>query len=163
MEETKVPPTGNNDPSTAENDRLGPPSGSDPSSLQPKPAESSSTKIEANRRNALKSTGPKARSGKERSRLNAWKSGFFAKQVVASSKVINEKVTEFQRLLRDLWLECEPVGRLEELLLEQIAICFWMLRRLLRHRLENRTFPGQPDCDPSNDKRPRYSGDCITL
>lgn len=47
-------------------------------------------KIEANRRNALKSTGPKTLRGKNYSRINALKYGLFAKDLFAYFMVRNE-------------------------------------------------------------------------
>ena len=52
--------------------------------------EVSFNKVEANRRNALHSTGPKTPEGKAHVRLNALKHGFLSKQIVISSKAIGE-------------------------------------------------------------------------
>jgi hypothetical protein len=57
------------------------------------PSKASALQITANRRNALKSTGPQTRSGKAASRMNALKHGLTAEQVV----LFDEDVEEFQR------------------------------------------------------------------
>ena len=44
----------------------------------------SAAKLEANRKNALKSTGPKTLVGKEKSKRNALKYGLLSKEVVIS-------------------------------------------------------------------------------
>ena len=45
-------------------------------------AKTSMAKIEANRRNALKSTGPKTPVGREKSKRNALKHGLLSKAIV---------------------------------------------------------------------------------
>lgn len=87
-------------------------------------------KVEANRRNALKSTGPKTDQGKRAVRYNAVKHGFFAKQILLSN--LEDDPEEFEALLKQLREDLHPVGQLEELLVERIALCFWKSRRALR-------------------------------
>jgi hypothetical protein len=87
-------------------------------------------KVEANRRNALKSTGPKTDQGKRAVRFNAVKHGFFAKQILLSN--LEDDPEEFEGLLKQLREDLQPVGQLEELLVERIALCFWKSRRALR-------------------------------
>src|SRR5579872_324202 len=85
-------------------------------------------KISANRRNAQKSTGPRTTRVKGAVRFNAPKHGFLSKQVVISSKHIQESTEDFQTLVAECWDYFQPVGRPEELLVEQIAVCFWNSR-----------------------------------
>ncbi len=87
-------------------------------------------KVEANRRNALKSTGPKTEEGNRAVRFNAVKHGFFAKQILLSK--LEDDPEEFELLLQQLRESLQPVGQLEELLVERIAVCFWKSRRALR-------------------------------
>lgn len=89
-------------------------------------------KVEANRRNALKSTGPKTARGKGIVRLNAMKHGFFAKEVDYLIAYLRERPSEFKSLHNQLRETLQPVGKLEELLVEKIALCFWRSRRALR-------------------------------
>src|SRR5437588_10295622 len=50
-----------------------------PKGVLQKPSETSLKKKEANRRNALKSTGPRTKAGKGTARFNAMKHGFLSK------------------------------------------------------------------------------------
>jgi hypothetical protein len=84
--------------------------------------------IAANRRNALRSTGPRTELGKSISRLNALKHGLGAEQVV----LFDEDVTEFERFFRKWMRACKPRGFVEQQLIERTAICAWRLRRVYR-------------------------------
>ncbi len=90
--------------------------------------KASALQISANRRNALKSTGPQTRSGKVASRMNALKHGLTAEQVV----LFDEDVEEFQRFFRQWVRAFKPKGFIEHQLIERIAICAWRLRRVYR-------------------------------
>ncbi len=70
----------------------------------------SQVQSEANRRNALKSTGPKSKKGKGRARLNALKHGLRAKDIVLAS----EDGREFDGLRQALITELGPEGSLEK-------------------------------------------------
>jgi hypothetical protein len=87
------------------------------------------TKIEANRRNAQKSTGPKSLEGKQRSRGNAVKHGILADALLRSDV---EDEAAFDELLAGLRRDFAPVGILEESLVEKIAICHLRAARALR-------------------------------
>jgi hypothetical protein len=86
----------------------------------------SQDQTEANRRNALKSTGPKSTKGKARASLNALKHGLMAKDIVLPS----EDEQEFEGLRRALITELQPEGSLEEQIAERIVACLWRLRRV---------------------------------
>jgi hypothetical protein len=88
--------------------------------------------IRANRRNALRSTGPRTPEGKRAVRWNALKHGLLAREVVLPVGEGNEDAEEFQNLLAELRDDLEPAGVLEEILVEKIAVCYWRLRRVLR-------------------------------
>jgi hypothetical protein len=97
-----------------------------------KPRLVSQRKVDANRRNAQKSTGPKSEAGKRHSRLNALKHGILTSDLVIMDPAIGEKDTEFLQLLRSLRQDIQPVGAREEILVEKIAICCWRQKRVLR-------------------------------
>src|ERR1700745_940240 len=83
-------------------------------------------KTEANRRNALLSTGPKTPEGKAAVRLNALRNGLRAHTVVLPG----EKSEAFQQLCEDLEAEWQPETRTEQLYVEQMAVSQWKLRRM---------------------------------
>jgi hypothetical protein len=101
----------------------------------------SEAKLRANRENAKKSTGPKTPQGKRNSSRNSWKHGILSKVVVAAS----EEPREFNRLLRQLVEQYVPVGLLEHIQVEKIAMFLWRQRRALlaerRDVLKENVFP----------------------
>ncbi len=78
------------------------------------------------RRNAAKSTGPRTKSGKTRSRRNALKHGLSAEQVV----MLDEDPAAFDALRSDLFEHYQPTDPVAEHLVEQVAACIWRLRRV---------------------------------
>ena len=89
-------------------------------------------KIEANRRNALRSTGPRSAEGKAIVHHNALKHGLLAREVIITRGDGREDPRDFQGLQARLRSELQPVGVLEEMLVEKIAVSYWRLRRSLR-------------------------------
>jgi hypothetical protein len=89
-------------------------------------------KVEANRRNAKRSTGPQTDRGKLAARLNAVTLGLFAKHVVIPVCDGHGSDKEFRRLLDDLQQEFLPLGIFEEWWLVKIAESMWRLRRATR-------------------------------
>jgi hypothetical protein len=86
-------------------------------------------KLEANRRNALCSTGPKTASGKEIASRNAVEHGLLAKSAVIMRGPAKENRAEFDELLNGLRDYFSPLGAAEDLLVEEIAVSYWMERR----------------------------------
>ena len=91
-----------------------------------------SKKAAANRRNAQLSTGPKTKEGKSRSRCNALKHGILAADLLVKSKYGAEDQAQFEGLLSSLCRDLSPVGILEEMMVEKIAVCWWRQKRALR-------------------------------
>ena len=89
----------------------------------------SQKQLEANRKNATKSTGPKSARGKAMVRQNALKHGILAKEMIATE---NGNAEGFQSLLAELVDEYQPIGPTEKLLVERIASCWWRLTRVVR-------------------------------
>jgi len=91
----------------------------------------SEKQIEANRRNARKSTGPSTPEGKAAIR-RPLKHGILARETVITRDDCQEDATEFETLLDELTADRDPQGPVEGLLVQEIAICYWRLRRILR-------------------------------
>ena len=94
--------------------------------------EISDKQLAANRRNATRSTGPRTPEGKARVKWNALKHGLLARSVVVPLKGGPENRRQFKALLEQLHEEMHPVGMIEEMLVEQIAVAYWRRRRALR-------------------------------
>ncbi len=86
----------------------------------------------ANRRNAQLSTGPRTEQGKNRSRRNALKHGILASALLITKGAGAEDPAEFEELLDSLHRDLAPVGALEEMLVEKIAVCLWRQKRALK-------------------------------
>src|SRR6266576_520724 len=82
--------------------------------------------IEANRRNSLKSTGPKTPEGKQACKMNALRHGLRAATIVLPA----EKPEDFHQLCNDLETEWQPQSRTEHFYLEQMAVSQWKLARV---------------------------------
>jgi hypothetical protein len=81
--------------------------------------------IEANRRNAQKSTGPTSVTGKAASSMNALKSGIHAKSLVLPS----EKLADLEQLIDDYYQRHNPDSPEARLYLDEVIHCEWLLRR----------------------------------
>jgi hypothetical protein len=88
----------------------------------------SDKQAKANRQNALNSTGPKTPEGKAAVRLNAVKHGLLSREVLLPG-VDEEALRELSEVLR---AELQPVGELENLLVDRIIASYWRPRRLGR-------------------------------
>lgn len=88
----------------------------------------STAQVQANQKNAEKSTGPISEKGKQTVANNAIKHGIFSKQLILNT----ENETDYLLLLEELQTELKPVGVLEQSLVEKIAITLWRQRRLIR-------------------------------
>jgi hypothetical protein len=82
--------------------------------------------IEANRRNAALSTGPRSEQGKQVTRNNSTIHGLTGKQVV----IEGEDAEDFDCLLDGLIKEFAPRGTLERQLIEQLAGYLWRSKRI---------------------------------
>jgi hypothetical protein len=83
--------------------------------------------INSNRKNALKSSGPKSSRGKAIASFNAIQHGVLTSRML----IEGEDSGAFERLLTQLRADLEPEGLLEEILVERIAAAIWRQRRLL--------------------------------
>jgi hypothetical protein len=101
----------------------------------------SAKQLAANQRNAKRSTGPKAPEGKARSFQNAIRHGLLSEQAVATvgdcaridkTEDIVESQEAFDLQLDGLRASFNPLGEVEDLLVQQIAVCYWKVARATR-------------------------------
>jgi len=90
-------------------------------------------KLEANKQNALKSTGPKTPMGKAITKTNALKHGLLSKYVVITAGNAAEDPLEYFRLQEELMTQFNPIGTLEVAFVDKIAACLWRQSRALRY------------------------------
>src|SRR5215470_4448332 len=81
--------------------------------------------IEANRRNALKSTGPKTVAGKEQSRCNAVRHGLTAETVIGAL----EDAEDYKAFEAAITADYEAQSAVERELVLRLASVLWRLRR----------------------------------
>jgi hypothetical protein len=93
---------------------------------------SSQKQIDANRRNALKSTGPKSDEGKAQSRMNALRHGLTAAQAVLP----HENEDDYEKLREGMLESYAPADSAELAVVEELVNAYWRLQRL--HRVETR-------------------------
>ena len=86
----------------------------------------SKKQIEANRRNAKKSTGPKSAKGKKAVAKNAYKHGLFSAHAITEG----EDFEQYKGLMRALQDEFQPQTTVERSLVEKLALTMWRDRRL---------------------------------
>ena len=86
----------------------------------------SQAQIEANRRNALKSTGPRTTEGKAAISRNALKHGFAALLTPPAP----EAGQEITRLAREYCRQLRPDGPRETLRVRELAVAAWRLSQL---------------------------------
>ena len=84
--------------------------------------------IDANRRNAQKSTGPVTAAGLNVSRFNALKSGIHAKSTV----IPGESAEELDQLVADYRQQYQPATPEQRFLVDTMVNAEWMLRRYRR-------------------------------
>ena len=93
--------------------------------------------IEANARNAAKSSGPRTPEGKARTRRNATRHGLCSSMALMNDEELMDK--DFQLLLADLREEHQPDGPTEDILVYKMAESFFFSNRaqvLLAERLD---------------------------
>jgi hypothetical protein len=109
----------------------------------------SERRIQANRRNAPRLTGPTTARGKRNVSRNAIKHGLLAREVVITAGDGEESLEEFHELVEKLCQQYEPVGVLEESLVQTIATCWWRKARVLRAERRNPHAAGHDASGPS--------------
>ncbi|MGE3820474.1 MAG: hypothetical protein AB7I30_13750 [Isosphaeraceae bacterium] len=100
----------------------------------------SAAKIEANRRNASRSTGPKTAEGKARSSRNALAHG-----LTASTQPDHDP--EYQSFLRSWLDDAKPAGPIEQAMVERAAHAAWRLKTSARQEDALRRFHARRAAD----------------
>ncbi len=85
-------------------------------------------KVNANRRNARRSTGPRTLVGKARSSKNACRHGLLSRDVVLP----DEDAETFGTFHDDITTRLDPHGAVEHLLVDKIVMSAWRLGRVYR-------------------------------
>jgi hypothetical protein len=109
---------------------------------------SSLKQIEANRRNAFKSTGPTTPEGKERSRRNALRHGLTAETVIAAL----EDSEDYQAFEAAVISDYDAESAVERELVLRLASVLWRLRRATG--IETALFESVFEDSRRNDARP---------
>src|SRR5471030_1290696 len=99
---------------------------------------------DANRRNALHSTGPRTAEGKAASSMNALKTGIDAE----SSVIPGEDAAALADLTERFYRDCQPQTAIETILVDNIVRAAWRLRRfdridaeILIYTIEDTNYP----------------------
>jgi hypothetical protein len=87
---------------------------------------STELQIEANKRNAEKSTGPRTEEGKRNSSLNSIKHGFCSELVLLP----NESEEVFSKTVTTIYPRLQPQADIELELFERIVAAIWRLKRV---------------------------------
>jgi hypothetical protein len=87
----------------------------------------SERQLDANRRNAAKSNGPKTPEGCAAVRHNALKHGLTAAEIILPT---TEDKLEFEQFQAAFEEECQPVGPIEQVLVEDMVASRWRMNRV---------------------------------
>ena len=100
--------------------------------------------LDANRKNAKSSTGPKTQTGEKHARLNALKHGFYAKEII-----INQKYrADVEKILGDYYAEKMPRTALQRVAVKEIAFCSWTCELAARLTVHHFNTLLEPDGEP---------------
>jgi len=116
---------------------------------------SSKKQIEANRRNASLSTGPRTAAGKARSSLNAVKHGAYSQHLLLTPDEEAADLSRFERMYLAHYL---PRTELENDQVQTLAALAWRLRRCARMEAEILGAHGYEDQDKESSEKFEYGG-----
>lgn len=103
---------------------------SSPTEVAGKPPVSS-RKLEANKKNAQKSTGPRTEDGKAKSASNSYVHGFFAKHLFPTAEQAAKDKSDYLAVAEGVRNDYQPVGYWENFWVEKISTEALRLARLL--------------------------------
>lgn len=109
----------------------------------------SEKQITANKKNALKSTGPKTDEGKQKSCANSLKHGLTSDSLMHAGV---DNIEEFQKYTRSMTEYLNPQNDLERFFVNRIVSCTWRLKRvvLIEEHIFNRDCQVNHDSDPAD-------------
>ena len=87
----------------------------------------SERQLDANRRNAAKSNGPKTPEGRAAVRHNALKHGLTAAEIILPTTEDKLDFEQFQAAFEE---ECQPLGAIEQVLVEDMVTARWRMNRV---------------------------------
>jgi hypothetical protein len=90
-------------------------------------------KLEANRRNAQKSTGPRTAEGKAKSSRNSYTHGLYSSRLYRDENQRAKEEPEFLEILNGFREHYQPVGFVENFWLERVAVEAFRYARNLSH------------------------------
>jgi len=90
-------------------------------------------KLAANRKNAKRSTGPQTPKGKQRASQNSYKHGFYGTRLFPNNELLARDGADYDRIFAAYWNYYMPVGDVEKVYVEKIAVHSLRLARLLGH------------------------------
>jgi hypothetical protein len=96
--------------------------------------------IRANRENAKKG-GVKTVEGKKVARWNALRHGLLSRLVVIETEHCKESRDVYDLILQSITDAMQPIGAIEEMLVERIVTSYWRLRRVLDSENDTIGFP----------------------
>ena len=108
----------------------------------------SRARLDANRRNAKKSTGPRSKEGKRRSSMNALKHGMTAQLAILP----DENPAAFERRMAEWVGQARPRNVFELIRAERAAYCSWQLERAQRAQSARLCFKAHTDLDDGLDR-----------
>jgi hypothetical protein len=119
-------------------------------------------KLAANRKNAMRSTGPRTAKGKQRSSQNPFQHGFFSNRLFSTRELIARDWEGYKQILAAYRGQYSPVGNLENYYIEQIAGYSLRLARLLEYEQKVLAY-GTPFEFRSMDRIVRYESNISRL
>ena len=90
-------------------------------------------KLEANRQNAQKSTGPRTDAGKAKSAANSYRHGFFAKRLFLNIEQWAKDKADYETVAKGLIKHYQPQGFMENFWVEKIATEALRFARVVQH------------------------------
>jgi hypothetical protein len=119
------------------------------------PQSISQRKLNANRRNAAKSTGPRSSAGKQKSSQNATTHGLYCAHLLLPG----ESQSDFNEIRAGLLADLAPTGPYELLLVDRIIIAVWKLQRLQQAETEIHHITVESMVDCRNNDRQQWFED----